>query len=163
MLGSFMVSVSEAVVLWNEPRKILVSFQAPHAGTFCMCLQIEFQDNTRLSGRRFVALRELRGCATLPGSHVEGAHPREPSPEGDGVEDHAPFFTEEEDMLPDSQGTGISVSDEDGVDFGIVEREGLNGSFPAPSFSITIKLAKGSPAVTFVEAKIRSLDGSDPR
>jgi len=81
----------------------------------------------------------------------------------DGVDDHAVLSSEEEDVLPDNQGTGISVSDDNGVDFGIVERNGLNGQFGAPSYSITINHAKGFPAVTFVEARIRSWDGSDSR
>src|ERR1700761_9326981 len=107
-----------------------------------MCLQIDFQDTTRLSGRRFVILRELRGRATLPGSHVDSAHPGEPSPGDDRVDDHATFSLDEDDVLPDSQGTGISVSDEDGVDFGIVERGGLNGPFATSSSSVTINHAK---------------------
>lgn len=129
-----------------------------------MCLQIEFQDITRVSSRRFLVLRELRGHATLPIIHVDDAPPREPSPESDGVDYHTAFSPEEEpeEVLPGSEGTGISVSDYDGVDFGIAEREDLNGSFAAPSFSITINLARGFPAITFVEARIRSWDGSDP-
>ena len=162
-LGSFTVSVSGEVVLWNEPRKILVSFQAPHAGEFRMCLQIDFHDTTQLNGRRFVVHRELRGRATLPDNHVDITHPKELSLESDQVDDHTAFSTCEEEVLPDSEGTGISVSDEDGVDFGIVEREGLNGPFPNPSFSVTINHAKGFPTVTFVEARIRSSEGSDSR
>jgi hypothetical protein len=155
------VSVSEELVLWNEPRRILVSFQAPYAGIFRMCLQMEFQDNTRVSGRRFFLLRELRGHATLPTSYVDDAPPREPSPESEVRSYHTDFAEEEEDVLPGSEGTGISVSDYDGVDFGIAEREDLNGPFAASSHSITVNLAKGFPAITFVEARIRSRDGSD--
>jgi hypothetical protein len=156
------VSVSEELVLWNEPRRILVSFQAPHAGTFRMCLQMEFQDNTRVSSRRFLLLRELRGHATFPTSYADDAPSREPSPESDEVGSyHTADAAEEDDVLPGSEGTGISVSDYDGVDFGIAEREGLDGPFAASSFSITVNLAKGFPAITFVEARIRSRDGSD--
>lgn len=161
LFGSFTVSVSEEVVLWNEPRRIVVSFQAPYAGTFRMCLQIEFQDNTRLNSRRFILLRELRGCATLPTGHVDDAPPRGSSPESDGAESyHTAFSAEELEVLPGTEGTGISVSDEDGVDFGIAEREDLNGPFTTPTFSITVNLERGFPSVTFVEAQIRSWDGS---
>lgn len=156
----FTVSVSGEVVSWQEPRRIFVSFQAPHAGTFRMCLQIVLNDNTRLSGRKFVILREVRGHATLPGSHVGSAHHRESFSGSNRVDDSAAVFTEEE-VLRDSQGTGISVSDDDGVDFGIVERNGLNGQFDTLSFSVTINHAEDFPAVTFVEARIRSLDGDD--
>jgi hypothetical protein len=79
------------------------------------------------------------------------------------MNDHADLSTEEEDPVPDSQGTGISVSDEDGVEFGIVKRDGLTGSFNTSSSSVTINLAKDSPAVSFVEARIESREGSDPR
>lgn len=156
-----MVSVSDEVVLWDEPRRIIVSFRAPHAGTFRMCLRIEFQDSTRLNSRKFVLLRELRGCATLPIIHVDDTPPRGSSPESDGAESyHTAFSAEELEELPGSEGTGISVSDDDGVDFGIAEREDLNGPFANPTFSITVNLARGFPAVTFVEAQIRSWDGS---
>ncbi|KAH9000983.1 hypothetical protein EDB86DRAFT_3101243 [Lactarius hatsudake] len=103
----FTVSVSGNAVRRKKPRRILVSFQAPHAGTFRMCLQIVFNDNAR----------------------------------------RAP-------------GHGISVSNEDGVDFGIVERNGLNGPFKTSPCSVTIHHAEGFPAVTFVEGRIRSWDGS---
>ncbi|KAI9462824.1 P-loop containing nucleoside triphosphate hydrolase protein [Lactarius psammicola] len=156
LLGSFTVSV------WKEPRRILVSFQASHAGTFRTCLQIVFDNNTQLSASsgKFVVFRELRGRATLPGSHIGSTHSREPFPRSNRVDDHATLSTEEEDVLPDCRGTGISVSNEDGVDFGIVERDGINGLFAALS-SVTINHAEGFPAVNFVEARIRSWDGSD--
>ncbi|KAI9444106.1 hypothetical protein H4582DRAFT_1061730 [Lactarius indigo] len=149
-------------------------YGAPDAGTFRTCLQIVFNDNTQLGGKKFVVLRELCGHATL-GSHVSDAHPGEASHRNNLVDDAHPGETfhrsnlvddpavlpSEVDGLPDNQGTGISVSDDDGVDFGIVEREDLNGPFEARSSSVTISHAKDFPAVTFVEAKIGSLDGSD--
>jgi len=128
-----------------------------------MSLQIVFSDNTRPSGKEFVMLRELRGRATLLGRHVGSAHPRESFPRRNLVDDHAALSTEEEDAFLDSQDTGISVSDEDGVDFGIVERSGLNGPFDRSSSSVTINHANGFPAVTFVEGRIRSWDGSGHR
>ncbi|KAH9035955.1 hypothetical protein EDB84DRAFT_1201760 [Lactarius hengduanensis] len=153
----FKATVSGGAGLWKE--SIFVSFQAPDAGTFRACLQITLNDNAQPGSRKFVVLRELCGHATL-GSHV-GAHPSEPFPRSNLVDDHAVLSTEEVDVLPDSQGTGISVSNDDGVDFGIVEREDLNGPFAAQPSSVIINHAKDLPVVTFVEARIRSLDGSN--
>ena len=147
----------------GKPRRIIVSFQAPHAGTFRMSLRLVFSDNTQSSGKEFVILRELRGRATLPVSRFGSAPPQGSFPRSNRVDDHATISLEEVDALPDGQGTGISVSDADGVDFGIVKRNGLNGPFEASSSSITISHAKGLPAVNFVEARIRSQEGSDSR
>ena len=61
----------------RTPCTIIVTFQAPHAGTFHMSLQIVFSDGIRPSGEEFVVLRELRGRATLPSRHVGGAHLKE--------------------------------------------------------------------------------------
>ncbi|KAI9462823.1 hypothetical protein BJY52DRAFT_1415043 [Lactarius psammicola] len=161
----FTVSLSgeTPVVRQKKPRRILVSFQAPHAGTFRMSLEIVFSDNTRPSSKEFVMLRELRGPRYPPGRHVGSAHPRKSFPRSNLVDDHATLSTGEEDGFRDNQGTGISVSDEDGVDFGVVGRNGLNGPFDTSSSSVTINHAKGFPAVTFVEARIRPRDGSGSR
>ncbi|KAF8267998.1 P-loop containing nucleoside triphosphate hydrolase protein [Lactarius quietus] len=156
----FAASVSGEVVLWSEPSRICVSFEAPEAGTFRGCLQIVFQE-TQLNGRRIVILRQLRARAFLPTSHVGSTHPLGSSPGSDWVNDHAALYPEEEDVLPDSDGTGISVSDEDGVDLGIVKRDGLNGPFHPSSSSVTISYAGEPPAVNFVETRIRSGEGSD--
>lgn len=65
-------------------------------------------------------------------------------------------------MLPGGPG-GISVSREEGVDFGIVERMDLDGPFATPTSSLKIKNAEGFPAVTLVQANIRILFGSNSR
>jgi len=62
----------------------------------------------------------------------------------------------------DSDGTGISVSHEDGLDFGIVERKRPNGPFATPSRLLIIEHAYDYPAVTFVKEKTGTSDGSDP-
>jgi hypothetical protein len=64
--------------------------------------------------------------------------------------------------LLDSDDTGISVSHEDGINFGIVERKRPNGPFATPSSVLTIKHANGFSAVTFVKESTKTLDGSDP-
>ena len=79
------------------------------------------------------------------------------------MNDRADIFTEDEDPFLDSLGTGISISNKDGVKFGFVRRDGLKGSFNTSSSSVTITHAKDSPAVTFVGARIKSLDGSNSR
>ncbi|KAH9038477.1 P-loop containing nucleoside triphosphate hydrolase protein [Lactarius pseudohatsudake] len=134
-----------------------------------MSLQIVFSDNTRLSSKEFVILRELRGRATQ-GRHVGGARPRMSFPRRSLVDDDAAVSTEDEDASLDSesldsQDIGISVSDEDEdeVDFGIVGRNGLNGRFDTSSSSVTVNHAEGFPDVTFVEGRIRSWDGRDSR
>ena len=119
-----------------------------------MSLQIVFSDNTRPSGEEFVVLRELHGQATLPGRHVG------PILRSNRVDDHS---TEGKDVRLGSEGTGISVLENNEVDFGIIGRNGLNGPFDTSSSSITINHARGFPPVTFVKARTRSQDGSDSR
>jgi hypothetical protein len=128
-----------------------------------MSLRITFSDDTRPSGKEFTVSRELRGRATLPSRRLSSARPQKAFTMSNRMNDHADLSTEEEDPFLDSQGTGISVSDEDGVEFGIVKRDGLTGSFNTSLSSISINLAKDSPAVTFVEARIESREGGDPR
>lgn len=147
----------------GKPRRIMVSFQAPHTGTFRITLHLVFNDNARPSGKEFVILRELRGRASLPVGRSGSAHSPGPFPRSNRADDHPTISPEEVDVLPDSQGTGISISDADGVDFGIVKRNVLNGPFEPSSFSVTISHTKGLPAVNFVEARIRSWEGSDSR
>jgi hypothetical protein len=76
--------------------------------------------------------------------------------------DHSSVSTddeeEEEEGLLD---TGISVSDEEGLNLGIVERRRQNGPFSTATSPLTIKLADGFPAVTFHEERIKTSDGSD--
>ena len=125
-----------------------------------MSLQIIISDSTRPSDEEFVVLRELRGQATLPGRQVVSAHLREPFLISNRIDDRS---TEEDDIFLDSEGTGISVLENNEVDFGIIGRNGLDGPFDASSSSITINHARGFPPVTFVGARTRSQDGSDSR
>lgn len=159
------MSLSADVVRRNRPRRILVSFRPPYVGTFFVSLRITFKyiNNIGSGVENFTLSRELRGRATLPSGHVGRAQPREPVPRSDQVDDHEALSQEEEDVLLDSQDTGISVSNEDGLDIGPIKRNGLNGPFETSLSSVTINHANGFPPVTFVDAKIRSLDGSDSR
>ncbi|SRR6266702_1198404 len=139
---------------WIKPkrqRKITLTFSPQQVGNYEAVLDLTFCDRKRKAN--FVIERTLRGVAKEPISH----------PVFDWADDHASLSTDEEEELPDGDGTGISVSDEDGVKFGIVERKRRNGPFATPSSPLTINLAEGFPAVTFVKARIRSLDGNDSR
>ncbi|KAI9444108.1 P-loop containing nucleoside triphosphate hydrolase protein [Lactarius indigo] len=118
-----------------------------------MSLQIVFSDNTRPSSKEFTILRELRARATL-GRRVGSAHLREPFLGSNLVDGDAALSTQREGAFLDGQ------EYDDGVDFGIVGRNSQNGSFDTSSSSVTISHAKGFPAVTFVEGRIRSRDGS---
>jgi len=75
---------------------------------------------------------------------------------------HGGVSFDEEEIFLDSAGTGISISHEDGLDFGIVERKRPNGPFATPSSLLTIELAAGFPSATFVKEKTRILRGGDP-
>jgi hypothetical protein len=68
--------------------------------------------------------------------------------------------SDEEGELLDITDTGISVSDEDGLDFGIIERTHSNGPFATQTSSLTIKNAEGFPSITLAQAIIRPLHGS---
>jgi hypothetical protein len=70
--------------------------------------------------------------------------------------------TDDEEEGEELLDSGISVSDEEGLDVGIVERRRPNGPFATATALLTIKLAAGFPAVTFLEERIRTSDGSDP-
>jgi len=78
-----------------------------------------------------------------------------------GTDDQETTFTDDGEYLG-SDGTGISVSDEDGLlDFGIVARKRPKGLFATPSALLTIKVADGFPAVTLIEERITSFNGGD--
>jgi hypothetical protein len=135
---------------WIKPkcqRTITVAFSPQQVGNYEAVLDLTFCDRKRKVN--FVIERTLRGFAE--------------EPVGDWADDYASLSTDEDEELPDGDGTAISVSDEDGVNFGIVERTRRNGPFATPSSSLTINLAEELPAVTFVKARIRSLHGSDSR
>lgn len=77
-------------------------------------------------------------------------------------DDNSSILTDEEEEYLESEDTGIYVSNEDdGLDMGIVERRRPNGPFSSASASITIKLADGFPPVTFLNERVKTLDGSE--
>ena len=82
-----------------------------------------------------------------------------PQPVDDRVDAYAGIPADEE--LVDNDGTGISVSHPDGLDFGIVERMRRNGPFATPSSLLTIKHEDDFPAVAYVLGRIKTSDGND--
>ena len=105
------------------PCRIIVTFQAPHTGTFRMSLQIVISDNTRPSGEVFVVLRELRGRAN-------SQHPSLPSTPSPAI------------SVPVSIASGprFKVSHESGLCF-VVEGTEIAGrtSFPPVTLAILIQ------------------------
>jgi len=149
----------------KEWRVVAISF-TPRQGGLCEAvLDLTFHDHKRKAD--FVVKRTLTGWANWP-PRARGHHLKKSTlnpgcqPINDGVNDHHTeiLVDEEEDFL-DSDGTGISVSHEDGLDFGIVERKRSNGPFATPSYLLTVKLAAGFPSVTFMKEKTRILNRSD--
>jgi hypothetical protein len=150
----------------KEWRVVAVSF-TPRQGGLCEAvLDLTFHDHKRKAD--FVIKRTLTGWANRPPG-ARGHHQKKSTPNpgcqsiNDGVNDHHTeiLVDEEEDFL-DSDGTGISVSHEGGLYFGIVERKRSNGPFATPSSLLAIELAAGFPGVTFMKKKTRMLNGSDP-
>ena len=122
----------------NRERTLTVSFTPQQYGLYEATLELTFYDGKRKVD--FVIERTLRGVATR----------------------NRTLSSDEGEELLDVADTGISVSDENGLNFGIVERTHLNGPFAAPISSLTIRNAEGFPAVTLVQTRIRVLHESGP-
>ena len=136
LLGSFTVTVlgETSVLRKGKPRRIIVSFQAPYAGTFRMSLRVVFSDKTRQNGREFVVLRELRAQATLPSTSASAG----------------------------SEGTGITVSHESGLEFSL-ERARSDALFATQTLELIISKSSANPLVSFEDIRVRSPDDSVAR
>lgn len=166
--SSFSVQLvgDSTIVKPKEWRVVAISF-TPRQGGLCEAvLDLTFHDHKHKAD--FVVKRTLTGWANRPPGAREHRQKKSTLNPGcqlidDGVNHHHTeiFVDEEEDFL-DSDGTGISVSHEDGLDFGIVERKRSNGPFPTPSSLLTIELAADFPSVTFIKERTRILKGGDP-
>ena len=147
----------------NHQRVLTICFVPQREGCYEATLELILCDHNRKTD--FVIKRTLFGWARQRTSG-QGYHERE-STRMPGIRplydwgDTEVFVNEEEELL-DSDGTGISVSHEDGLDFCVVERKRRNGPFETPSSLVTVKLAHGFPAAVFVTARTRTSDGSDP-
>ncbi|KAH9988788.1 hypothetical protein BJV74DRAFT_459911 [Russula compacta] len=129
-----------AVVQQKVPRKVLVSFNPPHAGTFTTLLYLVFSDQTRPSNREFTITRELRGCATLPVSPTNN--------------DDTPKTVE-----AGGEDFGITVSNDSGLEFS-VECPLSDEPFAAQTQELVITKPSSGPLVTLEAVVVRSLDDS---
>ena len=147
----------------KEMRRLSVSFTPRNGGLYGAVLQLTFHDHKRKAD--FVVERALTGWAERPPGG-QGHNLDEPALNMGSLRinedgDHEELSIDEEEEYLGSDGTGISVSHEDGLGFGIVERKRPNGPFATPSSLLTIELAAGFPSVTFVKEKTRTLDGGE--
>lgn len=134
------------VVQQNSPRKVLVTFKAPHPGTFHAVLRITFCDKMRRNDQEFTVERELRGLATLIHGSSSGGGP---SPTVDGE-------------TAGSEGAGIAVSHDFGLEFS-VELSRLDEPFAQQTKELIITKSTILPSVLFKTARVLSRDGSVSR
>ena len=149
----------------EQCRIVTVSFTPRQEGLCEAVLDLIFHDYMRKAN--FVIKRTLTGWAKRPPIGRQDHHKIESmhNPRSRSINDEPNYHggvSFEEEIFLDSDGTGISISHEDGLDFGIVERKRLNGPFATPSSLLTIELAAGFPSVIFVKEKTRILRGGDP-
>jgi hypothetical protein len=143
---------------------VAVSYAPRREGLCEATLDLRFHDHRH--NVDFVVKRTLSGWAkgrTSGQFHRQNgsASALRSQPINSWGDDHASVSSDEEEEFLDSDETGISVSGEDELDFGIVERKRPSGPFETLSDSLTIKLADGFPNVTFLNERIKTLDGSD--
>lgn len=132
-----------AVIRKKKPRTILVSFKAPHAGTFHAILRINLSDKTRLHDHEFTIRRELRGQAILPTSG---------NLDSDG---DVPSLLEE---MAESEDNGLVISPDFALDFS-VESPRLNEPFTTQTKRLTITRSSNT-LVSFTAARVYSPDNS---
>ena len=143
---------------------VTVSFMPRQEGHHEAVLELKFHDHKRKTD--FVIRRTLSGWAKRPTNELgrqQNGFPRSLRSRPINLRGvHSSVSTDDEEEGEELLDNGISVSDEEGLDIGIVERRRPNGPFATATASLTIKLAAGFPDVTFLEEKIRTSDGSDP-
>ena len=146
-------------IKYDLKNTITVRFTPQRAGLFEAVLELVFHDHKH--NAPFVIERTLSGRAKQPVILLEYAPNTASQPINDRVDDDplARILVDEEFL--DCDGTGISVSHTDGLDFGIVERKRPNGSFATPSSLLTIKHEDDFPVVKFIEGRINATDGSE--
>lgn len=149
------------------PRRrhiVTVSFMPRQEGRCDAVLELKFHNHKRKTD--FVIRRTLSGWAKRPTDDLR----RQQNGSTRALQSrpiirrgaHSSDSTDDEEEGEELSDIGISVSDEEGLDVGIVERRRPNGPFATANASLTIKLATGFPAVTFLEERVRTWDGSDP-
>jgi hypothetical protein len=143
----------------DRKRKMAVCFMPQRKRRCEAVLELTFCDHKRKAD--FVIRRTLSGQAKKSAVlqrllQIEFAPNTAPQPIDDRADDDARILVDEESL--DCDGTGISVSHADGLDFGIVERKRSDGLFATPSAVLDIKLEDGFPAVRFVEGRTKGRD-----
>ena len=132
-----------AVIRKKKPRTILVSFNAPHAGTFHAILKINLSDKTRPHDPEFTIRRELRGRAVLPAS--------------DGLDSNGDVSSLSEEMA-ESEDNVLIISPEFALEFS-VESPRPNEPFPTQTKQLSITRSSDT-LVSFTAARIYSPDDS---
>jgi hypothetical protein len=143
----------------NFKRKVAVCFKPQREGPCQAVLELTFWDHERQAD--FLIRRTLSGQAKNPATRqgllqTEHAPNTASQPINDRVDHDARNLVDEDSL--DCDGTGISVSHADGLDFGIVERKRPNGPFSTLSSLLTIKPEDDFPAVIFVEGRTKGND-----
>jgi hypothetical protein len=143
---------------------VTVSFVPRREGLCEAALELKFHDHMRKVD--FVIRRTLRGWDKRPtngqGCHQTGfTRALQSRPINGWGSDHSRVSTDDEEEEEELSETGVSVSGDEGLDFRIVERRRPNGPFVTETSSLTIKVADGFPAVTFLKERIRTSDGSN--
>ncbi len=140
-----------------------VSFMPRQEGRCEAVLDLKFHDQKRKAD--FVIKRTLSGSAKQPingpGHHQNGFARALLSRPIYRRGSYSSVSSDDEEEGEELLDTSISVSHEEGLDIGIVERRRPNGPFATATALLTIKLAHDSPAVTFLEERIRTSDGCD--
>ena len=153
-------------IMPNQRHIVTVSFMPRQEERCEAVLELKFHDHRNKTD--FVISRNLSGWAKRPTSEHGRQQNRVARARGlrsrpinrRGV--HSSVSTDDEEEGEEILDTGISVSDEEGLDFDIVERRRPDGPFATATAYLTIKLAAGFSTVTFLEERIKTSDGSDP-
>ena len=129
-------------------------------------LELKFHDHKREVD--FVIRRTLSGLVKRPANGQVVRHQTWSTPglqsrpvNGSGSDHSSVSTDDEEEAGEELSDTGLSVSDEEGLNVGIVERRRPNGPFATATSLLTIKLAECFPAVTFLAERVRTSDRSD--
>jgi hypothetical protein len=130
------------LVLQNLPRKVLVTFKAPHTGTFHASLKITFSDTRRPNDQEFTVTRELRGRAILPIRPTSSGRPPNAG---------------KDDKIGGEERAGITVSHDFDLEFS-VERSSLDEPFAQQTKELVITKSTIKPLVSFKNARVCSLD-----
>lgn len=149
-------------IKYKHQNTVTVRFAPQREGLCEAVLELIFCDHKH--DAEFVVKRKLIGRAKQPAGGqrlllLEYTPNTTRQPINHRVNDD-PRIPVDEDLL-DCDGTGISVSHADGLDFGIVERKRTNGLFATPSSLLTIKYEEDFPPVKFIKGRTKAIDGSD--